>query len=138
MDILREYPPNFDEIVREIPEAATSGVIFAYAPYVYVPNGGILSGALKAHEAVHLAQQGDDPAGWWERYLESVFFRFGQELEAHRAEYAWWKKWRPQKAPKAKRLIAARLRSPLYGCSELLCPRRAMELLETQEDLTNL
>ena len=138
MDILREYPPNYDEIVHRIPEAAQDDVIFAYSPYVYVPSGRHLTGALQSHEAVHLQQQQDDPAGWWERYLDSVFFRFGQELEAHRAEYAWWKKWRPQKAQKAKRLIAARLRSPLYGAQELLSEVQAIELLETQEDLDNL
>ncbi len=112
--------------------------IFAYAPSVYVPDGHRLPGALKDHEAVHLQQQQDDPAGWWEKYLDSVFFRFGQELEAHRAEYAWWKKWRPQKAQKAKRLIAARLRSPLYGAQRMLSEKRATELLETQESLDNL
>ena len=76
MDILREYPPNYREIVTAIPEAAQSDVIFAYAPSVYVPDGHGLPGALKDHEAVHLRQQQDDPAGWWEKYLDSVFFRF--------------------------------------------------------------
>ncbi len=138
MDILKGYPPNYDEIVHRIPEAAQSGVIFTYAPNVFAPEGQELSGALRAHEGIHLRQQQDDPEGWWEKYLESVFFRFGQELDAHRAEYEWWKKWRPQKAQKAKRLIAARLRGPLYGAQDMLSEKQVIELLETRENLDNL
>lgn len=135
LDIRNELPPNYRAILEVLPEAAARGVIFAYAPAVYNPSAVVLTPALQAHEAVHLRQQGDDPAGWWERYLESVHFRFGAELEAHQVEYHWWRQWKPQCAADAKRMIATRLLSPLYGATDIMSFAEAERLLETRERL---
>ena len=92
-------------------------VIVTYAPHIYVPGGGKLTPALEAHETVHLGQQGNDPAGGWERYLADDTFRLEQELEAHRAE---WRVARAEITDRNRRtrelhLISRRLASPLYG-----------------------
>lgn len=117
-------PPNFEAILEVIPDAAKPGIIFAYAPDIYVPNPSKFGGAfsrlppsLVAHEKVHLAQQGFEggPPAWWSRYLTDPVFRFDQELLAHRVEYSWWKKHKTiRQAYDALELIATRLASGLY------------------------
>lgn len=127
-------PPNFDAIVQILPEANKEGIIFAYAPDVYVPKPtGKLHQSLVAHEKVHVRQQEcyvkfvknreghDKPEAfgvteWWARYLTDGAFRFDQELEAHRAEYNWWRKHKPgRRAQDMLQRIAGRLSSGLYG-----------------------
>ena len=80
------FPPNVNQIEERF--SVGTGTIFTYAPSVYVPSGRPLTGSLIAHERVHIGQQGDDPAAWWDRYLDDVEFRLEQEVEAHRAEWA--------------------------------------------------
>jgi hypothetical protein len=135
-------PPNFNEILAVLPDARKDGIIFAYAPDVYVPYPtGKLHQSLVAHEKVHIRQQLDfaysmpasgevetqpirvsppdtviGPEGWWDLYLKDGAFRFDQELEAHRAEYAWWRKHKTQRiASNMLDRIAERLASGLYG-----------------------
>lgn len=84
-EIRHERPPNYDLIAAVLP--VPEGAIFAYDNVIYVPSGGELTDALIAHEEVHFRQQGDDPDGWWDRYLTDASFRMYQELEAHRAEW---------------------------------------------------
>lgn len=116
--VIHDRPPNYDEIVAEIPRAAENGVIFAYSPAVYVPSGRSLPPPLIAHEWVHLEQQANDPAGWWKRYLDDLEFRFDQELEAHQAEYRAFCELHADRNSRATYLgmIGRRLASSLYGC----------------------
>lgn len=119
--IRRAYPPNIAEIRKVFP--VDESFIFTYAPHIYVPSGRPLSVQLEAHEAVHIRQQGDYPAVWWARYLYDPTFRHEQELEAHRAELRAVKRHRPR----ARRAIAARLASPMYG--SMVTFQKAMRLL---------
>lgn len=114
--IKHEYPPNLAQIETAFGPVGPT-VIFTYAPHIYVPNGDRLSKPLIAHEEVHLRQQCDDPEMWWERYLADPEFRFQEELEAHRAEWATARRIIRDRNRSARILtaIARRLASPLYG-----------------------
>lgn len=104
----------------------STGTIFTYAPSVYVPSGRPLSGSLIAHERVHIEQQGDDPAAWWARYLSDDEFRLEQEVEAHRAEWAFCRR---NNQRGAKSMIAKRLASPLYG--SMITLQEALRVIES-------
>lgn len=89
MEILSEYPPNFDKISAALPGAHKEGVIFAYYPYVYKPHGDPeIRPELVAHEQVHLNRQaeGDGPEQWWDEYISNAAFRFEEEKLAHIVE----------------------------------------------------
>lgn len=86
MKVLNERPPNFDQIVAAFPLAGSHGVIFAYGSIIYNPTGIVVTAGLRAHENVHREQQGDDPEGWWSRYIEDTDFRLAQEIPAHEIE----------------------------------------------------
>lgn len=115
MKIETAWPPNIAAIRSVFP--LPRGVIFTYGNVIYNPYGGKISRELKAHEAVHCKQQGDDIEGWWEKYLVDDEFRFDQELEAHRAEYRAFCKHAKNKNNRAAFLnrVATRLASEMYG-----------------------
>jgi len=87
MEIVKERPPNYERILEVFPHARGMEVFFAYAPYIYAPRGGELPKVLHNHEALHIERQGDDPAGWWDKYLTDIQFRRNEELVAHVMEY---------------------------------------------------
>lgn len=118
--VLHEPPPMLDEIVAAFPAARNPGTIFSWGDRIYNPSGVHISPALKAHEAVHGARQGEtDDAirAWWKRYIEEPVFRFSEEVMAHRAEYRAICSWEKDRNLRARHLehIARRLASPLYG-----------------------
>lgn len=116
MNIVRAHPPNYDQIRAAFKEAGRPGVIFAYGDTIFNPNGGKISEALLAHEEVHCGQQGNDPIGWWNRYIDDPAFRFGQELEAHQAEFRVASQDASRQVRRSiLRELASRLSSPLYG-----------------------
>lgn len=84
VEVKKEWPPNIDAIRKRF--ELTGKEIFAYDGVIYHPGSGQLTAPLIAHEKVHFAQQGDDPAGWWDRYLTDNSFRYEMELDAHREE----------------------------------------------------
>ena len=89
--IIRGRPPNFERIAKVFPAARGKGVIFSYGDKIYLPDGGTLPHTLLAHEAKHGERQGttkESIEAWWDQYLTDPQFRFLEELEAHRAEYA--------------------------------------------------
>ncbi len=122
MQVVRnQYPPNFKEIVKVIPQARKPGVIFAYGDKIYAPPGAVLplTPHLEAHEAVHGERQraiGVDE--WWRLYLTNIRFRYNEELLAHRAEYLSMIKGaqNPIYIKGALKMVATRLSSSLYGC----------------------
>lgn len=134
LTVVDGLPPNYEAIIAVCPTAATPGVIFAYAPLVYMPGATrlgvkVLSRELDAHERVHIERQGNDPEAWWKRYLAEPAFRFEEELLAHQAEYETYRKRHaePGKRHRALVKIASRLASALYGslerrerCAELI------------------
>lgn len=114
--IKREFPPNFEQIKANFPVKA--GVIYTYAPHIYHPFGtGRLDDALMIHEQVHLAQQGENPAAWWDRYIEDAEFRLVQEYEAHLAEFEHRKAVATNRHQRRGllKIMSRRLSDPLYG-----------------------
>lgn len=88
VNVLSTYPPNYAAILKALPAVKhRPGAVFTYAPHVYYPAGRQLPPHLIKHEETHIAQQGDDPAGWWEKYLADPKFRYQQELEAYRVQF---------------------------------------------------
>lgn len=117
--VVKDLPPNFEEIAAVFPMAHNDGVIFAYGDTIFNPSGQALPQSLLDHEAVHCKRQiemGVD--AWWEKYLVDGEFRYNEELLAHRAEWQAVKAdgslSRPQRRDQLKQ-IAKRLSGPLYG-----------------------
>lgn len=117
MDIVKAYPPNYNDICAVLPVRGKPGVIFTYGDTIYNPQGIDILPHIRAHEAVHKMQQGDDPAGWWERYLADPQFRFDMEWPAHVTEYRAYVTDYPNRSARRRALatIAKRIASPLYG-----------------------
>lgn len=118
MKIINSYPPNIQQILEVFPLANGGGVIFAYAPDIYVPSGNDLPPELLAHEAVHIERQlviGVD--NWWAQYLIDPEFRYHEELLAHRAEYQKLCELIPNRQGRRSKLkhVAKKLSAALYG-----------------------
>jgi hypothetical protein len=120
LKIVCAFPPNIDEIAAAIPAARTGDAIFCYGGTIYNPSSGKITPALKAHEAVHSARQGntdEEVRAWWRRYLADTQFRLDEELLAHQAEYAEFCRLERDKEKRFRFLVsvAKRLSGPLYG-----------------------
>lgn len=116
MNIIHDWPPNIDAIRKVFPDLP-KGVIFCYAPDIYVPGGADVPPHIIDHEAIHIDQQGEFPELWWRKYLADPKFRLREEVPAHIAEYASIVKSgksRPIRR-RALKAIAARLSGKLYG-----------------------
>lgn len=89
MQVFEKDPPEFirqrcEDAFGVDPHARPA---WTYGSVVYAPHGGDMDALLMAHEAVHMEQQGDDPSGWWDRYIADPGFRLAQELQAYRVQY---------------------------------------------------
>jgi hypothetical protein len=115
MKIVFDYPPNIDEIRKVFTLRPT--VVFTYDDTIYNPGRGTIDSALMIHEATHSRQQGDDPAGWWKKYLSDPKFRLDQEVYAYRNQYRNFAKTCRDRNTVALFLhrIASDLSSQLYG-----------------------
>jgi hypothetical protein len=92
MKVIKSFPPNYDEICKVFPIAGIKTIVFTYGDTLYRPGrSGAVPGHLDAHERTHTRQQGNDPAGWWKRYLVDKEFRLSQEVEAYRNQYRFFK-----------------------------------------------
>ncbi len=128
MRVIAAHPPNFDELDRVF-DIGNKPVIFAWGFTIFNPNGGEVSAALHAHEAVHGHQQGRDILGWWRRYIDEPAFRLEQEIPAHRAEYLVLSHGVSRQVRRnSLRIVAKKLSSPLYG--GLITPREAKTMIE--------
>ena len=128
MKIIIDYPPNFKAIEKKFGPLSES-VIFTYGDTIYSPQQGSLSDHLIVHEEVHSKQQGNDPKGWWKRYLKDDNFRLEQEVEAYKAQYQSFKRAHGDKNLHIRFLhkIAADLSGKMYG--SLVTHREAMNLI---------
>lgn len=117
MEIRKEYPPLFDEMLKVFPNAAKEGVLFCWGRVIYNPSGVDVPDYLVAHENVHRKQQGDNPSAWWLKYMADPAFRIRQELPAHQEEYKQYCIDFPQRNLRRLALtsIAKRLSGSLYG-----------------------
>lgn len=119
MEVVKGFPPNYQEIIKVFPQARRVGILFAYGDKIYTPHGVEVSHHLKVHEAVHGIRQKElGVEFWWERYLSDVRFRYYEELLAHAAEYDSMIRGATSRNQRraALKIVATRLASPLYGC----------------------
>lgn len=117
MKILKENPPNYEEICKVFDVVESKSIVFTYGDTIYNPSGGEVSNNLYAHEKVHMKQQGDDPAGWWNKYLVDKKFRLTQEVEAYRKQWKYFVNHNHHIEAQKQLLnkIANDLASPIYG-----------------------
>jgi len=89
MKISHNPPPNLKDIMDVLDiKDKLKDIIFTYGDTIFnVPEGYQIPEHLAKHEFIHSKQQGDDPKGWWEKYLKDKDFRIGQELEAYSVQY---------------------------------------------------
>jgi hypothetical protein len=108
-------PPVWDRAVKEL--GANENTVFTYGKTVYVPSGNPLSPDLQVHEAIHSTQQGEDPAGWWEKYFADAAFRVEQELYAYQHQYRFFCGMFRDRNVRARfaRQLAGTLAGTLYG-----------------------
>lgn len=85
MQVKTEFPPNIEDIKNVFTINDTT--VFTYGSDLFNPHNCPLDIPIMEHEALHSRQQGDDPAGWWKKYLEDVEFRMEQELAAYQIQY---------------------------------------------------
>lgn len=91
MKVIHAFPPNYEEICKVFPIAGIKTIVFTYGDILYRPGrSGAVPGHLKTHERTHEKQQGNDPAGWWAKYLVDKDFRLSQEVEAYRRQYRYF------------------------------------------------
>ena len=114
--IVKDVPPNYGAIKVRF-ELGGREMVFTYGDTLYIPTGFIPSPDLLTHEMVHIQQQGNDPAGWWERYLKDDDFRTSQETEAYKEQYKYFCKKVTNRDERAKLLmvLAQDFSSSVYG-----------------------
>ena len=136
MRIVKSQPPNIEEI--RVKFTLSDRVVFTYGSVLWNPGGGLIPDDLMIHEETHEKQQGDDPAGWWQRYLSDKHFRLEQELEAYRNQYQYFKETKcvkPTGNVRQRRLnsflhrIARDLSSQIYG--EMISLEEAEALIQS-------
>lgn len=81
-----ELPPNFSLIQSLLKVTPDSPMYYTYGDTIYHVVHPLAEHSI-AHEEVHQKQQGDDPDGWWTRYLIDSDFRLQEELEGYAAQY---------------------------------------------------
>ncbi len=130
MKIVNERPPIWNEVVEMI-GAIPQHAVFAWGDTIYNPEGMILPDFIIAHEEVHSKQQEKygGPEAWWSRYLDDVYFRVSQEVEAYRRQYDVMCETHRDRNVQYKILrdVARSLSGPLYGNS--ITHSKAMEMI---------
>ena len=127
--VSNEKPPQWIlDAVKEFSDADwRDNIVFTYAPNIHTPSGKV-SEDLYIHEMTHIKQQGDDPEGWWKKYLEDKEFRFSQELEAYANQWNHIKlHYSRNKMLLLLNHMAESLAGPMYG--NLITAEKAKELI---------
>lgn len=133
-----EYPPNWPTLIKIFKGAINwdNGIIITWGDTYYSKKP--VAPDLVAHETVHMNQQMQTEGGpekWWERYYMDPVFRLHQEVEAYRAQLAFYKNSlmnvsRPErkfKSRKAAESMAMALSSEIYG--NIIGYNQALELI---------
>lgn len=87
MQEIKDYPPNWNVISLAFPLAPQFKAVFPYGDKMYNPFNEIIYPDIELHETIHSKQQGNDPEGWWFRYIQDTDFRREQEIQAYGAQY---------------------------------------------------
>lgn len=133
MKVVAEKPPIWKEVCDMI-GAIPANTIFAWGDTIYNPDNIFMEDYLFAHEAVHQRQQHEygGPEKWWGRYLDDVYFRLAQEVEAYAVQFVAMsvrvkdRNWQY----KIKVDLARKLGGPLYGNS--ITNSAALAMLEKE------
>lgn len=90
MEIVYDYPPNYEAIAEAFNIQDNEAVIFTYGNKLYIPAGERvrIDKPLMRHEETHARQQKRiGVEEWWDQFLADPAFRLQQELEAYREQY---------------------------------------------------
>lgn len=92
-------------------------VVFTYGDIIYCPSGMEIPEYLMKHEEIHCNQQGNDPKGWWKKYIDDVYFRIKEESESYAHQYAFICSYIHDRNNRSLILsgLAAILSGPTYG-----------------------
>lgn len=118
MEILREYPPNYYDIVAAFPAVKfRPSIIFAWSPNIYNPSGNTLPFHIIEHEKVHHIQQRGEPELWWKMYLLDAAFRLEQETQAYQRQWDVVQRMDYDRKQRRELLagMARDLSGPMYG-----------------------
>lgn len=118
MEIKKEKPPNYNEIVKNFPAVEQNNkVIFTYGNTIYNPHDVYVSPDLEVHEETHSVRQIEQGAdNWWKKYFDDAEFRLEEELFAYKNQYNFIKeKFTNKTAKQALEFFASTLSSELYG-----------------------
>jgi hypothetical protein len=128
MNVLNEFPPNYEKI-KKVFNLTSDTIVFTYGDTIYNPSGNAFEKHLVVHESHHIKQQGEDPAGWWDRYLKDPEFRLNQELACYKKQYHFYRKLGYSYRTDLKFLytIAKDLSGPMYG--NMITFEKAMKLI---------
>lgn len=116
MRIVKDFPPNYDDICIVFRVRDRKGVVFTYGDTIFSPDSLDLPRELVIHEQVHSDQQAKEPEAWWLKYLDDDDFRLNQEVEAYRKQYDACADYPRALRRRILRRLAADLASPMYGC----------------------
>jgi hypothetical protein len=138
MNIIYEMPPQ--ELIDRIVGAGmrpSPTTLYTYGKNLYVPSGHPVTPDLMAHEETHMRQQGTDPAGWWNLYLNSMTFRLQQETEAYANQYAHLCKIYKDRNHRSRILmdLARILSGPIYG--EMIITGDAYSMIKNKANIQN-
>lgn len=127
------YPPNYLQIKTFLNPGPNT--VFTYDDTIYVPNGKPLSGSLKAHEAMHVAQQAELGAdNWWHDYMHNPLFRADQEVEAYQVQYQYMvDNYGRERRRQGLDKIASDLSGELYG--NIMSKKEAKRLIMNRDEL---
>lgn len=138
MNIVEDYPPNYQSIVKAIPAVrGFKGAVFTYGDTIYNPSGQRIPMDLIAHEEEHIRQQemAGDPTVWWTAYLKDPDFRANQEVGAYVCQYDFARAAYQRSARRELLIRISRdLASPLYG--SVVDKHRARRLITKEEKWT--
>lgn len=117
MKIENSFPPIWDKIIAAGMNPDPANVVVTYGDTIYNPSGQALPTHLIEHEETHRDQQGNDPDGWWGRYLVDPYFRTEQEAEAYGNQYVFICDKVKDRNHRARILneLASKLSGPTYG-----------------------
>ncbi len=131
MEIIHDFPPNFDEIEKVFGSIPIT-VVFTYGDKIYAPGHGDVSENLMVHEQIHMVQQAQvgGPKKWWKLYLKDPIFRLNQEIEAYHYQYRHYARVEKDRNKRIKFLhhISIDLSSTLYG--GIVGYRQAMQMIK--------
>ena len=119
MEIINDYPPNYEELLKTFPLLETREVLITMGNKLYNPKEKNISDHQLIHEEQHGKRQLEHPEGlegYIKQYVNDRKFRFEMEAEAYGIQCAYiLKKYGLPKYKKALHHYGQELAGPMYG-----------------------